>query len=88
MLTAILPAALLAMASLPAADTLAEAATVAHLSSAQIESLLGSSANLPPECEATYRNGRRLGVAGREDDPTTPWYDPVPVLYECSEFGL
>jgi hypothetical protein len=58
-----------------------------HLSSCEIGSpRLGS---VPPSaaCEAIYRDGQCLGVAGREDDPATPWHDPVPVLYELTESG-
>ena len=74
------------MSTAPQADT----ATAQTLSSSQIGSLLDAraGANLPPNCEAFYSQGICLGVVCQEDDPATPWFDPRPVFYDCSEFGL
>ena len=73
---------------LPASAPEAVEATTAQLSSTEVEAVLSSAASVPPNCEVYEFNGVCTAVVCQEDDPITPWFDPMPVFYECSEFGL
>lgn len=74
------------VASSPASES---AAGQLRLSSTQIAEILNKqSGDVPPNCQVYEFEGQCFGVVCWEDDPVTPFYDPVQVLYDCSDFGL
>jgi len=80
MLSAVLPAALLAISTLPvASETSVAAATGERLSSAEIGSMLGASSTLPPNCWVEAPFGVCTGIVCFEGG--------ILVLYDCDAFG-